>query len=122
VIFHKNMEKLTKENKNFRNVVATGKFSQIVLMSIPAADEIGEETHHHVDQIFIFVQGHGTAVIQGIKLAVNPNDLVMVPAGTKHNFINTGTDDLKLVTFYAPPEHKQGIVRKTKKEAVSILE
>lgn len=122
MVFHTNIVKLAKENSNFRKVVATGTLSQIVLMSIAVGEDIGEETHHDVDQTLVFVQGHGTAIIEGKKFSVGPNDLVMVPAGTRHNFLSNGPEDLKLFTLYAPPEHKQGVVRKTKKDAVTFPE
>ena len=115
--FHKDIVELAKNNDNYLKVIATGKFSQIVLMSILSKGEIGLETHHDVDQILVFVEGTGTAYLNEEQYSVGPNDLVFVPAGTKHNFINTGAEDLKLYTIYAPAEHKPGIIRKTKEEA-----
>lgn len=120
-MFHDNIIDLTKKNKNFRKVIATNKFSQVVLMSIPPKGEIGEETHR-LDQIFVFVQGTGSAFLNNQKVSVKPEDLVIVPAGTKHNFINVGQEDLKLFTVYAPPAHKPGTVRKTKEEAETVPE
>jgi mannose-6-phosphate isomerase-like protein (cupin superfamily) len=105
------------ENTSFRRVVETGKHSQVVLMSIPPGGEIGEETHDHVDQVLIFVAGGGEAVLEGERSPVGPGRLVFVPAGTKHNFVNSGTADLKLYTVYAPPEHAPGTVHETKAEA-----
>jgi mannose-6-phosphate isomerase-like protein (cupin superfamily) len=119
--FHQNIIELTKQNTNFRTVVATGEHSQIVLMSIPPKGEIGLEKHT-VDQILIFVEGDGESILNNERSPVKQNHLVFVPAGTMHNFVNTGTRDLKLFTIYAPPEHKSGIVRTTKAEADSIPE
>jgi mannose-6-phosphate isomerase-like protein (cupin superfamily) len=85
-------------------------------MCIPAGEEIGEETHE-VDQILVFVEGSGEAVLNKQHQPVVANDLVFVPAGTLHNFLNTGDSDLKLYTVYSPPEHAPGTVHKTKKEA-----
>ncbi len=120
-MFHDNIVKLAKENNNFRKVLSTNKFSQVVLMSIPLQGEIGEEIHK-LDQLFMFVQGTGTAYLNDKQLSIKPEDLVVVPAGTKHNFINTGKEDLKLFTMYAPPAHKPGTIRKTKEEADTIPE
>lgn len=115
--FHDDIIKLTKENNYFRQVLETGKNSQVVVMSIPPGGEIGEETHGDVDQILIFVEGEGNAILNGEIKPVVPNHLVFVPMGTKHNFTNTGSVDLKLISVYAPPEHAPGTIHKTKAEA-----
>ncbi|MDP2648233.1 MAG: cupin domain-containing protein [Candidatus Yanofskybacteria bacterium] len=115
-MFNKNIVAIAKENAYFRQEVITGSHSQVVLMSIPPGGEIGEEVHN-VDQTLVFVQGQGEAILNGKSEAVSDGNLVFVPAGTKHNFINTGSTDLKLFTLYAPPEHKPGTVHKTKAEA-----
>lgn len=86
-------------------------------MTIPPEGEIGEEVHPDVDQILIFVEGQGEAVLEGKRSSVGPNDLVFVKAGTRHNFVNTGEAPLRLVTIYAPPEHEPGTVHATKEEA-----
>jgi mannose-6-phosphate isomerase-like protein (cupin superfamily) len=108
---------LTTTNASFRREVVTGEHSQVVLMSIPPGGEIGEEVHADVDQVLIFVTGEGRAVIENETTPVGPGRLVFVPAGTKHNFTNAGTDDLKLYTVYAPSEHAPGTVHETKQEA-----
>jgi mannose-6-phosphate isomerase-like protein (cupin superfamily) len=115
--FNNDIVTLAQKNEYFRQVVVTGTYSQVVLMSIPPGGEIGEETHHGVDQVLIFVAGNGEAILNGEHHPVATNSLCFVPAETKHNFINTGTSDLKLYTVYAPPEHKPGTVHKTKAEA-----
>jgi mannose-6-phosphate isomerase-like protein (cupin superfamily) len=117
--FNEDIVKKAKANTNYRAVLSTGPNAQVVVMSIPPGGDIGEETHSDVDQILVFVQGEGQAVLDGKKSAVGPDRLVHVPAGTRHNFINTGKTDLRLYTVYAPPEHKPGIVRKTKADAVA---
>ncbi len=114
--FNKDILKLTRENKDFRRVILTNEHSQLVLMSIEPGDEIGEETHE-VDQVLVFVEGEGQAVLAGKKAKVAPGHLVEVPAGTKHNFVNTGDTPLKLYTIYAPPEEEEGLVHKTKADA-----
>jgi mannose-6-phosphate isomerase-like protein (cupin superfamily) len=86
-------------------------------MTIPPGGEIGEEVHDGTDQVLAFVEGVGEAILDGESRPVGPNDLVFVRAGTRHNFVNTGADPLRLVTVYAPPEHEPGTVHQTKAEA-----
>ena len=101
---------------DFRRVLWTGSKTQLVIMTIPAGGEIGEEVHD-VDQILTFVSGTGEARISGSTKKVAQGDLVVVPAGTKHNFVNTGPNPLVLYTVYGPPEHADGAVHRTKEEA-----
>ncbi len=115
--FNNDIVKLAQKNEYFRQEVVTGTYSQVVLMSIPPGSEIGEETHHDVDQVLIFVAGEGEAILNDQHQPVAANSLCFVPAGTKHNFVNTGSGALKLYTVYAPPEHAPGTVHKTKAEA-----
>ena len=115
--FNEDIVKKALANKHFRQVLSTGPHSQVVVMSIPPGGDIGEETHDDVDQILVFVQGEGKAVLDGKKSALAPGRLVHVPAGTRHNFINSGKVDLRLYTVYAPPQHEPGTVHKTKAEA-----
>ncbi len=114
-----NIEELTKANNNFRQVLYTGKYSQLVLISLNPGEEIGEEIHEDVDQFFRFESGKGVVKIDGVEHAVTDGLAVIVPAGALHNVINTGDRDLKLYTIYSPPEHKDQTVRKTKVEATS---
>src|SRR6187455_3282314 len=114
-----NIETLTLENENFRKVLYTAKFSQLVLMSLKPTEEIGEEIHD-VDQFFRIEKGNGTAVIDGISQTIADGDVVIVPAGAKHNVINTSaTESLKLYTLYCPPHHREGVVHATKAEAMA---
>jgi mannose-6-phosphate isomerase-like protein (cupin superfamily) len=115
--FNEDIVKLAKANTYFREVVETGPNSQITVMSIRPGDDIGDEVHEDVDQILIFVQGEGRAIVGGQESTVGVDRLVCVPAGTRHNFVNTGTADLRLYTIYAPPEHAPGTIHKTKAEA-----
>ena len=108
---------LARGNDAFRREIATGEHSQIVAMTIPPGGEIGEEVHQENDQLLVFVDGQGEAVLDGKSFTVGPNDLVLVPAGTRHNFVNTGDGPLRLVTVYAPPEHAPGTVHQTRAEA-----
>ncbi len=104
-------------NPYFREVVATGVHSQVVVMSIPPGGEIGAEVHDHVDQVLVFVSGSGYALLDGERSAVGPGRLVLVPAGTFHNIVNDGPREMKLYTVYAPPQHAPGTVHRTKAEA-----
>jgi mannose-6-phosphate isomerase-like protein (cupin superfamily) len=115
--FNEDIVKRAKANTYFREVVETGPNSQITVMSIQPGDDIGDEVHDGVDQILIFVQGEGRAIVGGQESAVGVDRLVYVPAGTRHNFVNTGSTDLRLYTIYAPPEHAPGTIHKTKAEA-----
>lgn len=108
-----NIEKKTLENNDYRRVLYTAKNSQLVLMNIKPGEEIGEEVHK-LDQFLRFEQGNGKAVLDGVESEVSDGTAVVVPAGTKHNFLNTGSIDLKLYTIYSPPEHKDGTIEKTK--------
>jgi mannose-6-phosphate isomerase-like protein (cupin superfamily) len=115
--FNEDIVKRAKANSYFREVLATGPHSQVVVMSIPPGGDIGEEVHDDVDQTLVFVGGKGQAILDGKKSTVAVDRLVHVPAGTRHNFVNTGQVDLRLYTIYAPPEHKPGTIHKTKAEA-----
>lgn len=115
--FNEDIVGLAKRNTWFREVVATGRHAQVVVMSIPPDGEIGEEVHHNVDQVLIFVEGTGAAILEGERSAVGPDRLVLVPAGTRHNVVNTGSSDLRLYTVYAPPQHAPGTIHRTKADA-----
>lgn len=106
------------ENTNFRQVLYTSEFSQLVLMSIPPGGEIGAETHPANDQFFRVEGGQGKCFIDGNEYDLRDGDAVIVPRGSRHNVTNISTDTaLKLYTIYSPPHHKDGIVRKTKTDA-----
>lgn len=115
--FVDNIEELTEGNKDFRRVLYTGKHMQLVLMSLRKGEEIGEEVHEDRDQFFRVEKGKGEIVIDGERHKIRSGDAMLVPAGARHNVINTGDKSLKLYTLYGPPEHKDGIVRRTKAEA-----
>lgn len=119
---YQNIEQLTTENSNFRKVLFTNKHSQVVLMSILPGEDIGQEIHEGVDQVLVFVEGHGNAVIGGERHDIGAGDLFAVPAGTEHNFINTGDATMKLFTVYSPPEHPDGVVHTTKADALADTE
>ncbi|HAS84607.1 MAG TPA: cupin domain-containing protein [Candidatus Yonathbacteria bacterium] len=110
-----NIEKATLENTDYRRVLYTAKNSQLVLMSIAPGDEIGEETHH-LDQFLRFESGEGKVILDGVEHDVSNGFAVVIPQGTKHNVINTGSTHLKLYSVYSPAEHKDGTVHKTKSD------
>lgn len=106
-----------RSNDAFRREVMTADHQQVVLMTIPPGGEIGEEVHPDTDQSLFFVAGECEARLDGETILVRANDLVLVRAGTRHNFVNTGQVPLRLVTTYAPPHHPPGTVHQTKEEA-----
>jgi mannose-6-phosphate isomerase-like protein (cupin superfamily) len=121
--FKSNIEKDTLGNKNFRKVLYTGKHLQLVLMTLKAGEDIGAETHPDNDQFFRFESGTGKCVIDGNEYNVKEGDVILVPAGAKHNVINVGLKtELKMYTIYGPPNHKDGTIRTTKEEAERIGE
>jgi mannose-6-phosphate isomerase-like protein (cupin superfamily) len=115
--FHTNIEKDTVDNENFRKVLYTGDHLQLVLMSLKPGEEIGVETHTTIDQFFRFDEGKGKCIINDTQYDVKDGDCIIIPAGSKHNIINDSNKLLKLYSIYSPPNHKDGIVFKTKEEA-----
>ncbi len=112
-----NIEKTALENDNFRKVLYTAKNCQLVLMSLLPGEEIGEEIHT-LDQFFRVEQGSGKAILDGAEYEISDGFSIIVPAGAKHNVINTSPDmPLKIYTVYSPPNHRDGVVHKTKKDA-----
>jgi len=113
-----NIEKLTLKNNNFREVLYTGKHSQLVLMSLKPKEEIGMEVHEDNDQFFRFEKGKGRVAIDGLEREVGDGDAVVVPAGARHNVVNISeSESLKLYTIYSPPHHKDGVFHRTKEVA-----
>jgi mannose-6-phosphate isomerase-like protein (cupin superfamily) len=111
------IEDATRKNTNYRQVLFTAQHSQLVLMNLKPGEEIGEEVHE-LDQFLRFEEGEGTVILDREKHAVSDGFAVVVPAGTRHNVINSGrTADLRLYSLYSPPEHKDGTIHKTKREA-----
>ncbi len=112
-----NIEEKTLDNTNFRQVLFTGKHMQLVLMALKPGEEIGEEIHENVDQFFRIEQGEAKVIIDGEEDVLNDGMVAIVPAGAKHNVINTSNVDLKLYTIYAPPNHPDGTINKDKAAA-----
>lgn len=116
--FKINIDKITRDNTNFRKVLYTSKHSQLVLMSLQPKEEIGEEIHPDNDQFFRIESGQGKCVIDGNEYEIKEGDAIVIPAGAKHNIISTETNaGLKMYTIYSPAHHKDKLVRTTKKEA-----
>lgn len=108
---------VAESSSDFRRVLWTGEHTQLVIMTIQPGGEIGLETHEHNDQVLGFVSGTGEARVDGEASPVTPGDVVVVPAGAEHNFVNTGPNPLVLWTVYGPPEHPDGTVHVDKAEA-----
>jgi mannose-6-phosphate isomerase-like protein (cupin superfamily) len=114
------LEKETKKNNYFRRVLYTAEHSQLVLMSLKPKEEIGAEVHKGIDQFFRIEEGKGIVVINGVRRAVRDGSAIIVPAGSRHNVINTSaTRKLKLYTVYSPPDHVDKVVHRTKAEAMA---
>ncbi len=115
--FIADIEDLTTSNTDFRRVLYTGKFLQLVLMTLQPGEEIGEEVHEDHDQFFRIESGSGEVLIDGVRTPIKDDDAVIVPAGARHNVTNTGDQPLTLYTLYGPPDHREGVVHRTKAEA-----
>ncbi len=114
--FVKNIESISVKNEDFRVVLYTAKNCQLVIMALKPKEEIGFEVHQ-LDQFFRVEEGMGEAILDGVHTQISAGFAVLVPAGTKHNIINTGSAPLKLYTLYAPPNHRDGVVHHTRAEA-----
>lgn len=114
--FVQDIEKLAVGNDAFRRVLYTAKHCQLVVMALKPKEEIGAEVHK-LDQFFRVEEGSGDAIVAGVRTAICAGFAVLVPAGTNHNIINTGSVPLKLYTLYAPPNHRDGVVHQTRDDA-----
>jgi len=119
--FVHDIEHLAVENSEFRRVLYTAKHCQLVVMALKPGEEIGAEVHK-LDQFFRVEDGAGEAVLDGVRTLIRSGFAVLVPAGTKHNIINTGSGPLKLYTLYAPPNHRDGVVHHTRADAEADTE
>ena len=119
--FVQNIEKVAVKNNDFRRVLYTAKHCQLVVMALRPKEEIGAEVHK-LDQFFRVEEGTGEAVLDGVRTKIQAGFAVLVPAGAKHNIINTGAVPLKLYTLYAPPNHRDGVVHHTRDDAEADTE
>jgi len=113
-----NIEKATEENNNFRKVLYTAKNSQLGLMSLKLGEEIGEEVHR-LDQFIRIEKGEGKVVMDGLETNIENGSAIVIPAGTRHNVINTSDEEMKIYTVYSPPEHRDGVIHPTKAAAMA---
>ena len=114
--FVQDIEELARRNDEFRKVLYTAKNCQLVLMTLKPQEEIGAEVHQ-LDQFFRVEEGSGEAVLDGVQSSVHAGFVVLVPAGTSHNIVNTGSKPMRLYTLYAPPNHRDGVVHHTRVDA-----
>lgn len=114
--FVQDIEALAIKNEYFRQVLYTAKYCQLVVMALKPTEEIGAEVHK-LDQFFRVEEGSGEAVLDGVRSPIQSGFAVIVPAGTNHNIINTGSVPLKLYTLYSPPNHRDGVVHRTRADA-----
>lgn len=115
--FVQDIEKLTVENTKFRQVLYTGKHLQLVLMALKPGEEIGAEVHEEHDQFFRVESGEGQVFIDDNTYSIKDDDAIIVPAGARHNVVNTGTQPLKFYTLYGPPEHRYDVIHTNKAQA-----
>ena len=114
--FIEDIESIAVKNQDFRQVLYTAKNCQLVVMALKPGEEIGAEVHK-LDQFFRVEEGTGAAILEGVRTAIQAGFAVIVPAGTNHNIINTGSSPLKLYTIYAPPNHRDGVIHHTRADA-----
>ena len=110
------IEAIAIGNEDFRKVLYTASNCQLVVMALKPKEEIGAEVHK-LDQFFRVEEGHGEAVLDGVRTAIQAGSAVVVPAGARHNIINTGSESLKHYTIYSPPNHRDGVVHHTRADA-----
>ncbi len=118
-VFNEDIRKLAKANNDFRREILTNAHSQVVLMCLQPGEDIGEEVHAGNDQLLVLAKGKGEMRLEGVTSAVEKGALISVPAGTRHNLVNTGSKPIHLYTVYAPPETAPGTVHATKAEAMA---
>lgn len=111
-------EKLAKENTNFRKVLVTNTQSQLVVMSIPQGQDIGDEIHNEIDQLLFIIDGDAEVYIDGEVHRAGEDDVIIIQSGVRHNIKNNGDEDLKLLSIYAPPNHPDGTVHATKDDVL----
>ena len=116
-MFQITMRDAAAEHDNFRTVLQTGQHTQVVAMTLQPGEDIGAEVHPDNDQVLIFTEGSVRAEVAGETRDVGAGDLVVVPAGTEHNFTNTGSGAVRLLTVYGPPDHAPDTVHRTKADA-----
>lgn len=117
-----NINETAFKNENFREVIWTGKKTQLVVMSIQSGGEVGEETHKYVEQVLYFLSGTCKVILNDEEKVVSGGDIVVVTPNTKHNFINTSEDVVRIITVYSPANHIDGRIHKTIADAIADVE
>ena len=118
--YYVDIEKRTRENKNFREVLFTGQLIQLVVMSLEPGEDFGLETYVDTDQFIVVENGNGKAIVDGLVYELKPRSALVIPAGAEYNIINTSTTEaLKLSTVYIPPDYAEGTIHKTKSEGTA---
>jgi len=116
------IEKRTKENKNYREVLFTGQLIQLVVMSLKPGEDIGLETYLDTDQFISVEEGRGKAILDGLVYELKPRSALVIPAGTEYNIINiSATEALKLYTVCIPPDYAEGTIHKSKLEDAPVF-
>ena len=115
--YRSHVSAISAASPDFRRVLATGQKSQLVVMSIPPGEEVGEEVHPKTEQTLFFQSGTGEALVGEERFAIGPGDIVVVSPGMRHNFTNTGAEPRKIITVYAPAHHIDGRIHRTKADA-----
>ena len=114
-----NIKRMAKDNKAFRHVMDTGKYGQMVLISLHKGEDLGDEIHPTIDELYYVVDGEGEIRVDGKPYPLTEHSAMLVPAGTRHDILNTGKDDLKLFAFFTSPLHPANEVVLTRDKAVS---
>ena len=120
--FRGDIRRITEDNSFFRKVVYTGKYTQLVLMTVPPRGEIGEQEHRHSDQIMFITKGRGEIFLNGQPGPAIGDDVIFVPVGTLHNLANSGEHEMKLFVVYSPPEYLDGTIHKTQEQSAAAIE
>jgi mannose-6-phosphate isomerase-like protein (cupin superfamily) len=108
-----NIESIAIKNENFRQVLYTAKNCQLVIMALKPSEDIGMEVHQ-LDQFFRIEEGNGESILDGVHTKIKAGFAVLIPAGTQHNIVNSGSVPMKLYSLYSPPNHRDGVVHQTK--------
>ena len=116
------LEDVAEDNVDYRRVLYTGAFLQLVVMSLAPGEQIGMEVHPDTDQFFHIEDGEGLVEIDGVRTPIKGDDAVLAPAGARHNIVNTGNEPLKLYTLYGPSHHRDGVVHRTREQAMADVE
>ncbi len=119
--FNDDISRRVSENPDYFRELVTNEYTQVALMTLEPGSDVGEEVHE-VDQVLVVLEGTGEAVLNRQHSPVQANSLVVVPAGTRHNLINTGSIPLKAFTLFSPPEVEPGTLLRSREETIETDE